>query len=121
VRKTSDNRLDTVLIARPRDRGDEAVTATGQRRDVSRAPLAIAQRLAQSGDVDPPAEEMFEAVNAGWMDLGVEGTEHVAGTTSARDVFAAAPEGRDGRDVHTMKMRSNMKVLVWVQRAEPDG
>jgi hypothetical protein len=32
---------------------------------------------------------MFEAVNAGWMDLGVEGTEHVAGTTSARDVFAA--------------------------------
>jgi hypothetical protein len=37
-----------------------------------------------------PAEEMFEAVNAGWMDLGVEGTEHVAGRTSARDVFAAA-------------------------------
>src|SRR6195952_2804419 len=37
-----------------------------------------------------PAEQMFEAVNAGWMDLGVEGTEHVAGTTSARDVFAAA-------------------------------
>ena len=37
-----------------------------------------------------PAEEMFEAVNAGWMDLGVEGTEHVAGTTSAGDVFAAA-------------------------------
>jgi hypothetical protein len=33
---------------------------------------------------------MFEAVNAGWMDLGVEGTEQVAGTTSARDVFAAA-------------------------------
>jgi uncharacterized protein YbjT (DUF2867 family) len=37
-----------------------------------------------------PAEAMFEAVNAGWMDLGVEGTEHVAGTTSARDVFEAA-------------------------------
>jgi hypothetical protein len=37
-----------------------------------------------------PAEEMFEAVNAGWMDLGVEGTEHVAGETPARDVFAAA-------------------------------
>jgi hypothetical protein len=33
---------------------------------------------------------MFEAVNAGWMDLGVEGTEHVAGKTSACDVFAAA-------------------------------
>jgi hypothetical protein len=29
-------------------------------------------------------------VNAGWMDLGITGTEHVAGTTSARDVFAAA-------------------------------
>jgi hypothetical protein len=37
-----------------------------------------------------PAEAMFEAVNAGWMDLGVEGTEHVVGTTSPRDVFAAA-------------------------------
>ncbi|OCJ07790.1 nucleoside-diphosphate sugar epimerase [Rhizobium sp. AC27/96] len=37
-----------------------------------------------------PAEEMFEAVNAGWMDLGAEGTEHIAGTTSARDVFEAA-------------------------------
>src|ERR1700689_3527664 len=37
-----------------------------------------------------PAEEMFESVNAGWMDPGVEGTERVAGTTSARDVFAAA-------------------------------
>ena len=36
------------------------------------------------------AEQMFESVNAGWMDLGVEGAEHVAGTTSAREVFAAA-------------------------------
>lgn len=37
-----------------------------------------------------PAEEMYEAVNAGWMDLGVEGTKHIAGTTSAREVFEAA-------------------------------
>ena len=37
-----------------------------------------------------PAEAMFEAVNAGWMDLGVVGTEHVASTTLPRDVFAAA-------------------------------
>src|ERR1700756_5194857 len=37
-----------------------------------------------------PAEEMFEGINAGWMDLGMTGTEHVAGTTSAHDVFAAA-------------------------------
>jgi uncharacterized protein YbjT (DUF2867 family) len=37
-----------------------------------------------------PAEAMYDAVNAGWMDLGVEGTEHVPGATSARDVFAAA-------------------------------
>lgn len=36
------------------------------------------------------AEAMFEAVNAGWMDLGIEGTEHVVGTTSPRDVFSAA-------------------------------
>lgn len=35
-------------------------------------------------------EEMYEAVNAGWMDIGVEGTELITGTTSARDVFAAA-------------------------------
>jgi uncharacterized protein YbjT (DUF2867 family) len=38
------------------------------------------------------AEDMFEAVNSGWMDLGAEGTEHVAGTTSARDVFAGAQQ-----------------------------
>ncbi|MDE1991642.1 MAG: NmrA family NAD(P)-binding protein [Rhizobiaceae bacterium] len=37
-----------------------------------------------------PAEEMYEAVNAGWMDVGAEATEHVAGTTSAREVFEAA-------------------------------
>jgi uncharacterized protein YbjT (DUF2867 family) len=37
-----------------------------------------------------PAEEMYDAVNAGWTDLGVKGTEHVGGTTLARDVFAAA-------------------------------
>jgi len=37
-----------------------------------------------------PAEAMFDAVNAGWMVLGGDGTEHVPGTTSARDVFAAA-------------------------------
>ncbi|RCS29914.1 NAD-dependent epimerase/dehydratase family protein [Rhodanobacter denitrificans] len=37
-----------------------------------------------------PAEAMFEAINAGWTDLGVKGAECVAGTTSARDVFAAA-------------------------------
>jgi uncharacterized protein YbjT (DUF2867 family) len=39
-----------------------------------------------------PAEEMFDGVNAGWMDLGIAGTEHVAGTTSARDVFEAAQQ-----------------------------
>lgn len=37
-----------------------------------------------------PAEAMFDAINAGWMDLGVAGTEHIAGTTSPRDVFAMA-------------------------------
>lgn len=36
------------------------------------------------------AEAMYDAVNSGWMALGVEGTEHVPGTTSAREVFAAA-------------------------------
>lgn len=37
-----------------------------------------------------PAEIMYDAINAGGMDVGVEGTEHVPGATSARDVFAAA-------------------------------
>jgi uncharacterized protein YbjT (DUF2867 family) len=37
-----------------------------------------------------PAEEMYDGINAGWMGLGIAGTEHAAGTTSARDVFAAA-------------------------------
>jgi uncharacterized protein YbjT (DUF2867 family) len=36
------------------------------------------------------AEAMFEAVNAGWMDLGVAGAEHVVGATSPRDVFSKA-------------------------------
>ncbi len=44
-----------------------------------------------------PAEEMFDSVNAGAMDLGVTGTEHVAGTTSARDVFATAQQAVKAR------------------------
>jgi uncharacterized protein YbjT (DUF2867 family) len=36
------------------------------------------------------AEAMCEAINAGWMDLGREGTEQVAGTTPPRNVFSAA-------------------------------
>ena len=42
------------------------------------------------------AEAMFEAVYAGWMDLGAKGTEHVAGTTSAREVFARARKAAAG-------------------------
>ena len=37
-----------------------------------------------------PAEEMYDGINEGWMGLGIAGTEHVEGTTSARDVFRAA-------------------------------
>ena len=36
------------------------------------------------------AEAMYEAINLGLMDVGVQGTEHVAGTTAPGDVFAAA-------------------------------
>jgi len=36
------------------------------------------------------AETMYDFVNAGGTDLGVEGTEHVPGATPARDVFSAA-------------------------------
>jgi uncharacterized protein YbjT (DUF2867 family) len=35
-------------------------------------------------------EEMFDSLNSGWISYGVEGTESVEGTTTARDVFAAA-------------------------------
>ncbi len=35
-------------------------------------------------------EEMVDGVNSGWIGLGVEGAERIEGTTSARDVFAAA-------------------------------
>jgi uncharacterized protein YbjT (DUF2867 family) len=67
--------LDVMAFAVPRARWAEAFEQFGVPKGHTR-----------------PAEEMFEAVNAGWMELGVEGTEHVAGTTSARDVFAAAQE-----------------------------
>ena len=35
-------------------------------------------------------EEMIEGVNSGWIGFRVENTEHVAGRTNAREVFAAA-------------------------------
>lgn len=44
------------------------------------------QRFAQA-HAFPDLPKMFEAVNAGWMDLEVEGAEHA---TSARHVFEAA-------------------------------
>jgi uncharacterized protein YbjT (DUF2867 family) len=43
-----------------------------------------------------PAEELYEAINAGWMGLGIAGSEHVEGTTSARAVFAAAQNAVKG-------------------------
>lgn len=52
-------------------------------------PAAFEQLGIPKGETGP-AEAMFEAVNAGWMDLGAAGAEHVAGTTPPRDVFAAA-------------------------------
>jgi uncharacterized protein YbjT (DUF2867 family) len=35
-------------------------------------------------------EEMIEGVNSGWIHFGVEGTERVKGTISAKEVFATA-------------------------------
>jgi uncharacterized protein YbjT (DUF2867 family) len=52
-------------------------------------PAAFEQLGIPKGQTEP-AEAMYDALNAGWMKLGAEGTEHVAGTTSARDVFSAA-------------------------------
>jgi uncharacterized protein YbjT (DUF2867 family) len=39
-------------------------------------------------------EEMVDGVNSGWIGLGVEGTERIEGTTSARNVFAAATQAK---------------------------
>jgi len=52
-------------------------------------PAAFEQFGIPKGETGP-AEAMFDAINAGWMDLVVEGAEHVAGTMSPRNVFAAA-------------------------------
>jgi uncharacterized protein YbjT (DUF2867 family) len=35
-------------------------------------------------------EEMCDSLNSGWITFGVEGTEKVEGTTTAKQVFAAA-------------------------------
>jgi len=41
-------------------------------------------------------EEVYDGVNAHWIGFGVEGAERVEGTTSARDVFAAAHKAAQG-------------------------
>ncbi|WP_407572816.1 NmrA family NAD(P)-binding protein [Deinococcus altitudinis] len=40
-------------------------------------------------------EEIYDGVNSHWIGFGVEGAERVEGTTSARDVFAAAQRGAE--------------------------
>ena len=35
-------------------------------------------------------EEMVDSINSGWIEFGIENAERVEGTTSAREVFAAA-------------------------------
>src|SRR6516165_4819359 len=52
-RGTGDNRRG--VIARPLYRGYEAVTPPSQGCDVSRAVLAVVERLAQAGDMEPQA------------------------------------------------------------------
>lgn len=41
-------------------------------------------------------EEMLDSANAGWIDFGVEGTERVEGTTTARNVFEKARRAEGG-------------------------
>ena len=56
VRKIGGNdRRIIARTARPRDRRDEAIAPPGKGRDVSRAILSIAQRLAEAGHVKPQA------------------------------------------------------------------
>jgi len=74
-----------------------------------------------------PAEEMFEAVNAGWMDLGAEDTEHVAGTTSARDVFELTEHrqgvnpGRIRHETETARFCVSFRLLLAVTVFLPTG
>ena len=57
---------------------------------------------------------MYDSINAGWMDLGVTDTEHVAGTTSARDVFAAAQSA-------VKRKSGSLETAALTSTAEPDG
>jgi uncharacterized protein YbjT (DUF2867 family) len=77
---------------------DELATALGQvlNRDVKAQAIpreAWAATLHQLGIPEGHTwafEEMVESVNSGWINLGVEGAERVEGTTTAREVYAAA-------------------------------
>ena len=79
---------------------DEVAAQLGEvlNRDVKAQPLpreAWAGVLEQMGFPNGQTwgfEEMFEALNSGWINFGVQGTERVEGATPARDVFAAAQE-----------------------------
>jgi uncharacterized protein YbjT (DUF2867 family) len=42
-------------------------------------------------------EEMIEGVNSGWIDFGVEGTEKLPGTTTAREVYEEAKRNSSGQ------------------------
>jgi uncharacterized protein YbjT (DUF2867 family) len=39
-------------------------------------------------------EEMVDGINSGWIEFGVENTEHIQGTIRARDVFAGASRAK---------------------------
>lgn len=41
----------------------------------------------------PFYEEMMDGINAGWIDHGVPGAEHVEGTTTPAQLFARTKEG----------------------------
>ena len=64
-----------------------------------------------------PAEEMFDSVNAGWMDLGIAGTEHRSGY----DVRTRSICSGKGRRQGVSSGASNMKAEHTIDKAARAG
>ena len=73
-----------------------------------------------------PAEAMYDAVNAGWMDLGIQGHgargRHDVRSRCLRGGPQGSCHGMNSQHSHRESSRSGMKdISFWVQRAALDG
>nr|WP_238578702.1 hypothetical protein [Inquilinus limosus] len=107
---------------RPQDRRHEAVAPSRQRRDVARAVLAVAQRLAQPGDVEAQAallddhvgphlgdqlalaDRLVRAGDEGHQDVQRPGAEIDRGAVPGQQPLAhGQAEGTEGEDVPRLR------------------